>query len=84
VFCNGDGTPIASFKKSFANLPKPAGVEFVAEGSRRTIYSLRQTYAIFRLQDGVHQFVLAKNMGTGVGVFEKQYGHQQCGGLLLN
>ena len=75
VFCNRDGTPIGSFKKSFANLLKSAGVESDAEGNKRTIYSLRHTYATFRLQDGVHQFVLAKNMGTSVGMLEKHYGH---------
>ena len=75
VFCNRDGTPIGSFKKSFANLLKSAGVEFDDEGNKRTIYSLRHTYATFRLQDGVHQFVLAKNMGTSVAMLEKHYGH---------
>ena len=41
----------------------------------RTIHSLRHTYATFRLQEGVHQFVLAKNMGTSVAMLEKHYGH---------
>ena len=64
VFCNRDGTPIGSFKKSFSALLKSAGVEADSHGNKRTIYSLRHTYATFRLQEGVHQFVLAKNMGT--------------------
>jgi integrase len=75
VFCNRDGTSVGSFKKSFVNLLKSAGVEYDSEGNRRTIYSLRHTYATFRLQDGVHQFVLAKNMGTSVAMLEKHYGH---------
>jgi integrase len=75
VFCNKDGSPIGSFKKSFSTLLKSAGVEYDSEGNRRTIYSLRHTYATFRLQEGVHQFVLAKNMGTSVAMLEKHYGH---------
>jgi integrase len=75
IFCNRDGSPIGSFKKSFAALLKSADVEFDDEGNRRTIYSLRHTYATFRLQEGVHQFVLAKNMGTSVAMLEKHYGH---------
>jgi integrase len=41
----------------------------------RTLYSLRHTYATFRLQNGVHQFTLAKNMGTSVAMLEQYYGH---------
>lgn len=75
VFCNRDGTPIGSFKKSFTALLKGAGVETDSHGQKRTIYSLRHTYATFRLQEGVHQFILAKNMGTSTAMLEKHYGH---------
>jgi integrase len=75
VFCNPKGTPIGSFKKSFASLLKGAGVEFDADGTRHTIYSLRHTYATYRLSEGVHQFILAKNMGTSTAMLEKHYGH---------
>lgn len=75
IFCNRDGTPISSFKKSFAALLKSAGVETDTHGNKRTIYSLRHTYATFRLQEGVHQFILARNMGTSTAMLEKHYGH---------
>ena len=75
IFCNPDGAPVGSFKKSFAALLKFAGVECDSEGNRRTLYSLRHTYATFRLQEGVHQFILAKNMGTSTAMLEKFYGH---------
>jgi integrase len=75
VFCNRDGTSVGSFKKSFATLIKDAGVEFDSHGARRSIYSLRHTYATFRLQEGVHQFILAKNMGTSTAMLERHYGH---------
>jgi integrase len=75
IFCNRDGTTISSFKKSFATLLASAKVEEDTHGNKRTIYSLRHTYATFRLQEGVHQFILAKNMGTSTAMLEKHYGH---------
>jgi integrase len=75
IFCNRDGTPITSFKKSFTALLKSAKVETDSHGHKRTIYSLRHTYATFRLQEGVHQFILARNMGTSTAMLEKHYGH---------
>ena len=75
IFCNRDGAPITSFKKSFATLLEAAKVETDSHGNQRTIYSLRHTYATFRLQEGVHQFILARNMGTSTAMLEKHYGH---------
>ena len=53
IFCHKDGSPIHSFKKGFNALIKEAGVEFDSNGQRRVIYSLRHTYATFRLHEGV-------------------------------
>jgi integrase len=75
VFCHPDGKPIQTFKKGFATLVREAGVELDREGERRTIYSLRHTYATFRLQEGVNHYVLARNMGTSVKMLEQFYGH---------
>lgn len=75
IFCHKDGSPIGSFKKSFAALIKSANVERDNHGDARTIYSLRHTYATFRLQHGVNQYMLAKNMGTSVAMLEQYYGH---------
>ena len=75
VFCNRDGTSVGSFKKSFGALLKFAGVETDRNGSKRTIYSLRHTYATNLLEGGVHQFILAKNMGTSTAMLERHYGH---------
>ncbi len=75
VFCHKDGSEIGSLKKSFASLLKLANVERDTHGQVRTLYSLRHTYATFRLQNGVHQFTLAKNMGTSVAMLEQYYGH---------
>ena len=75
VFCNRNGTPIGSFKTSFMKLLDAAGVTEDSHGNRRSIYSLRHTYATFRIQEGVNHFILAKNMGTSVEMLEKHYGH---------
>lgn len=75
VFCHADGSPIGSFKKSFQSLIKAAGVETDSHGQKRTIYSLRHTYATFRLHEGVNQYTLARNMGTSVAMLEQFYGH---------
>lgn len=75
VFCHRDGTEIGSFKKSFAALVKSAKVEKDSFGQTRTIYSLRHTYATFRLHEGVNHYALAKNMGTSVAMLERYYGH---------
>lgn len=75
IFCHKDGKPIHSFKKGFNALIKEAKVEYDAEGQRRVIYSLRHTYATFRLHEGVNHFSLARNMGTSVKMLESFYGH---------
>ncbi|WP_379553550.1 tyrosine-type recombinase/integrase [Qipengyuania sp. DGS5-3] len=75
IFCHPDGSPIKSFKKSFNSLIKSAGVERDTFGDKRTVYSLRHTYATFRLQEGTNHYALAQNMGTSVSMLEKHYGH---------
>ena len=75
ILCHKDGSAVGSFKKGFIALTKEAGVEFDRDGDRRTIYSLRHTYATFRLQEGVNHYVLARNMGTSVKMLEQHYGH---------
>ena len=75
VFCHKDGSEIRTFKKSFAALTKGAKVEKDGFGQTRTVYSLRHTYATFRLHEGVNHYALARNMGTSVAMLERYYGH---------
>ncbi len=37
------------------------------------IYSLRHTYATFRLQEGIHQYILARSMGMSSAKLETHY-----------
>lgn len=82
VFCGPNGKPILSFKNSFNSLIDKAGVATDSYGQRRTIYSLRHTYATTRLQQGVNQYVLARNMGTSVAMLEDFYGHTTNVGMV--
>ena len=75
VFCHKDGTEIGSFKKSFQTLMRSCGTEEDSFGRKRTLYSLRHTYATFRLHEGVNHYVLSRNMGTSVQMLEEYYGH---------
>jgi hypothetical protein len=62
IFCHKDGKPIHSFKKGFLSLITKAGVAVDREGARRTIYSLRHTYATVCLQHGINHYFLARNI----------------------
>ena len=75
IFSHLDGSPIKSFKRSFNSLIRSAGVEYDTYGEKRTVYSLRHTYATFRLLEGTNHYALAQNMGTSVSMLEKHYGH---------
>ena len=50
-------------------------IETDSHGNKRTIYSLRNTHATFRLQKGILQFILAIHMGTSVATLEEHYDH---------
>lgn len=77
IFCKPNGTSIGSYKKSFDRLIKDAGVAFSDDGQKRVIYSLRHTYAVFRLTAKTPLFHLAANMGTSVKMIQEFYGHHQ-------
>lgn len=77
IFCKPDGSSVGSYKKSFDRLIKDAGVAFTSDGQKRVIYSLRHTYAVFRLTAKTPLFQLAANMGTSVKMIQEFYGHHQ-------
>lgn len=83
VFCDKHGTAIESFKKSFAAFIEHAGLTFDTFGQRRTIYSLRHTYATTRIEAGVNHYALAQNMGTSVAMLEQYYGHTTNVGMVV-
>ena len=52
-----------------------SGLQKSSSGSRRSTYFFRNTYATFRLTEGVDVYFLAKQMGTSVKMIENHYGH---------
>lgn len=75
VFVNRAGNAIGSFKKGFQSLIQSAGLELSSDGERRTVYSLRHTYATYRLDQGVSINDLRLNMGTSTKMIEQHYYH---------
>jgi integrase len=73
IFCNADGETIKNWT-GFNAMLRAAGIEYDTDGNRHTLYSLRHTYATFRLQNGTNVYWLKKNMGTSVAMIERHYG----------
>ena len=74
IFCHKDGRPIHSFRKSFDALLNDLDLKEDERGRKRSLYSLRHTYATFRLSDEVSPYLLAKNMGTSIQMLQDHYG----------
>ncbi len=51
-----------------------AGLLLDARGQKRSVYSLRHTYATLRLENGANIYWLKQNMGTSVAMIERHYG----------
>jgi integrase len=62
-----------NFENIFRGLMKFSGLLIDAGNKRRTLYSLRHTYATFALADEVDIHTLARQMGTSVGMIERHY-----------
>ena len=75
IFCMPDGRPIKSFKKGLRALLDATNLRTDSEGQVRDTYSFRHYYATQRLLKGISVYTLAENMGTGVSMIEKHYGH---------
>ena len=77
VFLLEDGTATNSLAGTFRNLMRDSGLDKdrVAK-EKRTLYSLRHTYAHFALlTDKMDVYTLARQMGTSVKMIEQHYGH---------
>lgn len=74
LFCHPSGKRIGSYKKGFEKLLLECGLREDGTGNHRTLYSLRHTYATFKINE-VPIYQLAVNMGTGVDMIELYYSH---------
>lgn len=76
IFVSEQGKQIQSFKNGFESLLKSLDMVEDNHGQKYAPYSLRHTYATFRLiYGGVSVYELAQNMGTSVEMIERHYGH---------
>jgi integrase len=73
IFRYRDGTQPYHFNKTFERLLGDAGLLGHANGQRRTLYSLRHTYATQELRMGTDIHTLARQMGTSVLMLERFY-----------
>lgn len=74
VFRLRDGSQTNAMDKNFQQYLERLNLLYGGDGSeKRTLYSLRHTYATFALEDGVPIAILAKQMGTSVQMIQKHY-----------
>lgn len=74
----GKDEPIKDFKRSFNELIAACDIRWDEhQRGKITLYSLRHTYAHFRIVYGgvTDVYLLAQNMGTSVQMIERYYGH---------
>lgn len=75
VFRCRDGSKVNDWHGAFEILLTDSGLLNDSSGKRRSLYSLRHTYATFALLNGIDIHVLSRQMGTSVGMIEKHYSH---------
>jgi integrase len=75
VFRLIDGSQPNDLHGAFEILLKESGLHLDRHGNKRSLYSLRHTYATFQILNGIDYHRLAKNMGTSIGMLEKHYSH---------
>ena len=76
LFCLPDGSQIKDLPHMFTSLLIDCNLLCDADGNRRTLYSLRHTYATFRILYASAPYqILALQMGTSVNMIEQHYAH---------
>ena len=76
VFLCRDGSEVKDWHGAFEQLLVDCNLFKDRDGNNRTLYSLRHTYAAFKIlyaKLDLHR--LAKQMSTSVGMLEKHYSH---------
>jgi integrase len=73
-FC--DGYQQNRLNGTFSHLMLDTGLLKNEDGQKRTLYSLRHTYATFELlRGGTDIHTLSKQMGNSAAMIERHYGH---------
>ncbi len=79
VFRLRDGTMPKDFHGAFEIVLDEAGLLYDSAGNKRSLYSLRHTYATFQLLRTDHPdlHLISRNMGTSIAMLERHYSHLQ-------
>jgi integrase len=76
VFRCRDGSVPKDWHGAFKNMLIKCDLLNDVNGARRSLYSLRHTYATFQILYGkLDLHTLAKNMGTSIAMLERHYSH---------
>ena len=76
VFTTISGKPAKYlYEDAVEKLLTEANLKIGPNGTPRSTYCFRHTYATFRLSEGVDVYILAEQMGTSVKMIEQHYGH---------
>jgi integrase len=75
IFTSSIGESVQSFTTGFNASLKKLGLKLDQFNIRRTLYSLRHSYATWRLEEGLSVYTIAENMGTSVEMIDRHYGH---------
>lgn len=75
VFCLPNGSPPEDLHGAFERCLNRLTLLKDKEGRRRSLYSLRHTYATTSLLSGIDAHTLARQMGTSIPMIEKHYSH---------
>lgn len=60
--------------RQFVALLNEAGLRYNEDGQRRDLKSLRHTFIMFRILEGVDVFLISTNCGTSVKIISQHYG----------
>jgi integrase len=73
IFRNAHGLRPRTFNGMFEKLTRESGLMYNAADEKRTLYSLRHTYATLELLAGTDIHTLSKQMGNSVAMLERHY-----------
>lgn len=73
IFRNAIGLRPRTFNGMFEKLTRESGLMYNAADEKRTLYSLRHTYATLELLSGTEIHILSKQMGNSAAMIERHY-----------
>ena len=79
VFCMPDGSPIKDFTEMFRDVLEILDMRYGADKRLRTLYSLRHSWATWKLREGKLGYEQLKlQMDTSVAMLEQHYDHVEA------